>query len=213
MITIDDLMRSCGGGAPVPGGDGQQATSRRQMVETGSDHQLTVSRIRTAVSLLGRRTGHARFRRGPVAVAEQYPSSDHLQRPSASAAAGVTLGFVKGFDEAEFSGSASGASSSLPSTTLTNLTAGEGSVSNGRLPPVSGHHVAGKLQPPATSIQQQPVVSDYYTTIAAPRSKCHDRGLSENDAGGKQAHAGRCHCSKKRYGHTTSFLHWQLNVS
>nr|CAB3449731.1 unnamed protein product [Digitaria exilis] len=205
MITIDDLMRSCGAGAPVPSGDGQQATPRQQMVATGSElHQLTVSKIRTAVSMLGRRTGHARFRRGPIAVAEHPPPSDD-HRQQRSAAGGVTLDFAKACDgeKTAFSGSASGASSSLPSTTtLTSLTAGEGSVSNARFPPVSGHHVAGnKLQPPVTTSmqqQQEPAVSDYYTTVAAGRSKCHDRARSENDVAGGKAHASRCHCSKKR---------------
>nr|CAB3446548.1 unnamed protein product [Digitaria exilis] len=204
MITIDDLMRSCGAGAPVPSGHGQQATPRQQMVATGSDHhQLTVSKIRTAVSMLGRRTGHARFRRGPVAE-HPPPSDDHHQQRTA--AAGVTLGFAKACDDqkAALSGSASGASSSLPSTTtLTSLTAGEGSVSNGRFPPVSGHHVVAgnKLQPPVTTSmqqQQEPAVSDYYITVTAGRSKCHDRARSENDVAGGKAHAGRCHCSKKR---------------
>ncbi|PVH66384.1 hypothetical protein PAHAL_1G230800 [Panicum hallii] len=204
MITIDDLM-SCGGGAPVvPGGDDQASTTprRRQMMVAVGDHQLTVSRIRTAVSMLGRRTGHARFRRGPAAVVVENPSSlPDRQQPSGSAAApGVPLDLVdfvkgRGRDEAAFSASASGDSSSLPSTTLTSLTAGEGSVSNGRFPPVSGH-AAGT---PAVSMLQQHAASDYYYTPgAAPRSKCADRARSENDAGGGKAHAGRCHCSKKR---------------
>jgi hypothetical protein len=220
MITIDDLM-SCGGGdsgggraSVVPGGDGQAARPRpRQMMmmEAVGDHQLTVSRIRTAVSMLGRRTGHARFRRGPAAaVVVEHPSSppDHQQPPGSAAAPGVmTLGladFVKGRgrdEAAAFSASASGDrdSSSLPSTTtLTSLTVGEGSVSNGRFPPAGGHP-AGTPRFPAVSMpQQQPAASDYYHTPgAAPRSKCADRARSENDAG--KAHAGRCHCSKKRY--------------
>jgi len=217
MITIDDLM-SCGGGdsgggraSVVPGGDGQAARPRpRQMMmmEAVGDHQLTVSRIRTAVSVLGRRTGHARFRRGPAAVVVEHPSSspDHQQPSGSVAAPGLVLDlvdFVKGRgrrDEAAFSASASGGSSSLPSTTtLTSLTAGEGSVSNGRFPPVGGGHAAGTPRPPAVSMpQQQPAASDYYHTPgAAPRSKCAERARSENDAG--KAHAGRCHCSKKRY--------------
>ncbi|CAL4887979.1 unnamed protein product [Urochloa decumbens] len=190
MITIDDLM-SCGGG------DGQ-------MVAVG-DHQLTVSRIRSAVSMLGRRrTGHARFRRGPV-VADPL-SSDHQQQQ----ATGVTtlVDFVaKGRDD---EASASGGSSSLPASTMltSSLTAGgEASVSNGRFfHPASGH-AAGKPLPPAVSMQQQqqssatPARSDYYTLAggAGPRgNKCHGRARSENDAGSVKAHAGRCHCSKKR---------------
>ncbi|RCV06328.1 hypothetical protein SETIT_1G154200v2 [Setaria italica] len=204
MITIDDLM-SCssgGGGAPVvPSDDGQVATTSWQQMMAVGDHQLTVSRIRAAVSMLGRRTGHARFRRGPVAVADGHPpsSSDHhQQQPSGSSA----LGFVKkGCDEAAPSASASGGSSSLPSTTTpTSLTAGgEGSVSNGRVQgrfPLMSGSATGK----AVSMQQQPAASDYYPSGgAALRSKSHGgRARSENDAGGKAAHAGLCHCSKKR---------------
>ncbi|OEL18948.1 putative WRKY transcription factor 11 [Dichanthelium oligosanthes] len=208
MITIDDLMSfggdSGGGVPPVTAGDDGQATPRRQMMAMGGDHQLTVSRIRTAVSMLGRRTGHARFRRGPVVAEVDHPSSSadqQQQQPSGRAAAVEALGFAKGC-EAAFSASASGASSSLPSTTLTSLTAGEGSVSNGRVhghfPPVMSGHAAGRPLPPAMSMPQ-PAASDYYTSGAARRNnnKCHDRARSENDAGGK-AHAGRCHCSKKR---------------
>ncbi|RLN09898.1 putative WRKY transcription factor 11 [Panicum miliaceum] len=203
MITIDDLM-SCGGG------DGQatRPRQRQMMMEAVGDHQLTVSRIRTAVSMLGRRTGHARFRRGPAAVVAEHPSSspDHQQPPSGSAAApGVKLDLVdfvkgRGRDEAAFSASASGHSSSLPSTTLTSLTAGEASVSNGRFPPAVRGHAAGTPRPPAVSTPQQPAAAShyYYTPGAAPRSKCADRARSENDAGGGKAHAGRCHCSKKR---------------
>jgi len=200
MITMDDLM-SCGSG-----GDGHQvATPRRQMMAVG-DHQLTVSRIRAAVSMLGLRTGHARFRRGPVAVSDGHPppSSDHHHQQQL-ASGSAALGFVnKGCDEAAPSASASGGSSSLPSTTtLTSLTAGgEGSVSNGRVhgsfPPLMSGQAAGK----AISMQQQPAASDYYAASggAALRSKSHGgRARSENDAGGKAAHAGRCHCSKKRY--------------
>jgi hypothetical protein len=216
MITVDDLMRSCGGdsgGIPVPsGGDG------RQMLAMGDHHQLTVSRIRTAVSMLNRRTGHARFRRGPVA--EQHASSDQLHPPAESAAGGVALDFVK-VCEARFSASASGTSSSLPSTTLTSLTvtAGEGSVSNGRaqgrylFQPVSGGgggsgsgHSAGKLLPLAVSMQQH-ASPDYTPGTALKNGKCHDRARSENDAGGK-THGDRCHCSKKRYTHIYIYIVW-----
>ncbi|XP_066327309.1 WRKY transcription factor WRKY51-like [Miscanthus floridulus] len=201
MITVDDLMRSCGGdsgGIPVPSGD-----DGRQMLAMGDHHQLTVSRIRTAVSMLNRRTGHARFRRGPVA--EQHASSDQLHPPAESAAGGVALDFVKAC-EARFSASASGTSSSPPSTTLTShtVTAGEGSVSNGRaqgrylFQPVSGGHSAGKPLPLAVSMQQQQHVSpDYSPGTALKNGKCHDLARSENDAGGK-THGDRCHCSKKR---------------
>lgn len=56
------------------------------------EHQLTVSRIWTAMSMLGRRTGRTCFCRGPIAMVNDHPpppSSDHHQ-PSRNA----TLGFV-----------------------------------------------------------------------------------------------------------------------
>ncbi|KAJ1279114.1 hypothetical protein BS78_04G130900 [Paspalum vaginatum] len=190
MINIDDLM--CFGGDSGSGG----IPADGQMMAMG-EHQLTVSRIWTPVSMLNpRRTGHARFRRGPVGA---------LQHPSSESAPGVTLDFAAKGCEA-FSGSASGASSSLPSTTtLTRLTAGEGSVSNGRAqlgyfvaPAVRGH-VAGKSIPPATSMLQ-PAASDYYASFPGGelKSKCHGRARSENDAGRSRTRGGRCHCSKKR---------------
>ncbi|CAL4969452.1 unnamed protein product [Urochloa decumbens] len=196
MITIDDLM-SCGGGDS--GGDGQ-------MVAVG-DHQLTVSRIRTAVSMLSRRrTGHARFRRGPV-VADPSSSSDHHHQQATRVTTTLVDFVAKGRDD---EASASGGSSSLPASTMltSSLTAGgEASVSNGRFfHPASGH-AAGKPLPPAVSMLQQQqqwpgAASDYCTPAggAAPRgnNKCHGRARSENDAGSGKAHAGRCHCSKKR---------------
>ncbi|WVZ75724.1 hypothetical protein U9M48_023758 [Paspalum notatum var. saurae] len=188
MITIDDLM-SCGG-------DSGGAPADRQMMVMGEQqHQLTVSGIRTAVSMLNhRRTGHARFRRGPVVA--QYPPSE--------GAPGVTLDFAAKRHEA-FSGSASGTSSSLPSTTtLTSLTPGEGSVSNGRsklgyivAPAVRGHSAAKSLPPPTS--MPQPAASDYYASLPGGelKSKCHGRARSENNDGGR-TYGGRCHCSKKR---------------
>ncbi|XP_062223355.1 WRKY transcription factor WRKY51-like [Phragmites australis] len=179
MITMDDLM-SCGGDTGGAPGDGQ-VTPRRQMA---MGNQLTVSRIRTAVSMLNHRTGHARFRRGPVVV--QHPSD---QPPGSKPA--VTRDMARSCDG--FSASAS-ASSSLPST-LTGVT-GEGSVSNGRpqlqLPPARGK-AAGKLLP-------RPTQSVFEYSSGRLDSKCHDRARSENDAGGRQhaAHGGRCHCSSKK---------------
>ncbi|KAL6634361.1 hypothetical protein ACP70R_027032 [Stipagrostis hirtigluma subsp. patula] len=73
MIAMDELM-SCGAGVP---GDGREVAG-----------QLTASRLRTAVSMLGRRrAGHARFRRGPV-VAQEPPG----EQPAAGSAPAVALG-------------------------------------------------------------------------------------------------------------------------
>ncbi|XP_062217372.1 WRKY transcription factor WRKY51-like isoform X2 [Phragmites australis] len=175
MITMDDPMSCSRGSVPVDEegrqttmGDGQEVAD-----------QLAVSRLRTVVSTLHRRTGHARFRRGPVVVQHQ------TDQPSGSAPAGA-LEMARSCEG--FSASAS-TSSSLPSTTLTSVTAGEGSVSNGRaqLPSASGH-AAGR--PPMQS------ASEYHP--GRLESSCHDRARSENDAAGGKPHGGRCHCSKKR---------------
>jgi hypothetical protein len=233
MITVDDdQVRSCGGdsgGIPVPTSD--DAAAGRQMLTTMGEHhqqQLTVSRIRTAVSMLTRRTGHARFRRGPVAERHHASSSDHHQLRPPAAGGGVALDLdllvAKTCDDAAagFSASASWTSSSLPSTT--SLTAGEGSVSKGHaqqqgcgalffVQPVSGGgggggHSAGKpLRLAPSSMQQQhhhhasPGYSSPGNALELEDGKCHDHARSENDAAaaGGKTHGDRCHCSKKRY--------------
>jgi hypothetical protein len=227
MITVDDdQVRSCGGdsgGVPVPTSDA--AAAGRQMLTTMGEHhhqQLTVSRIRTAVSMLTRRTGHARFRRGPVAERHHASSSDHHQLRPPAAGGGVALDLdllvAKTCDDAAagFSASASWTSSSLPSTT--SLTAGEGSVSKGRaqqqgcgalffVQPVSGGggdgHSAGKpLRLAPSSMQQQHACPGYSSPgNALEDGKCHDRARSENDAAAAagKTHGDRCHCSNKRY--------------
>ncbi|TVU30140.1 hypothetical protein EJB05_21747, partial [Eragrostis curvula] len=156
---MDDLASSVRG-------DGREAAA--------ADNQqlVTAPTLRAAmVSMLNRRTGHARFRRGPV-VAQPHP-------PSESAAA-AKLDKARSCDEG-FSASAS-ASSSLPSTTttLTCVTAGEGSVSNG-----------GR----ARQVQFPPLASGR----SAGEPRCFDRrALSANDAGDGKLQGSRCHCSKKR---------------
>ncbi|PWZ20892.1 putative WRKY transcription factor 11 [Zea mays] len=226
MITVDDdQVRSCGGdsgGVPVPSGD-DDAAGRQILTTMGEHHQqqLTMSRIRTAVSMLTRRTGHARFRRGPVAERHHASSSDHHQLRPPAAGGGVALDLdllvAKTCDDAAagFSASASWTSSSMPSTT--SLTAGEGSVSKGRaqqqgcgalffVQPVSGGggdgHSAGKPLRLAPSSMQQQHASPGYSSPgnALEDGKCHDRARSENDAAAAagKTHGDRCHCSNKR---------------
>lgn len=229
MITVDDdQVRSCGGdsgGIPVHTSGDDAAAGRQMLTAMGEHHhqQLTVSRIRTAVSMLTRRTGHARFRRGPVAERHHASSSDHHQLRPPAAGGGVALDLLvaKTCDDAAagFSASASWTSSSLPSTT--SLTAGEGSVSKGRaqqqgcgalffVQPVSGGgHSAGKpLRLAPSSMQQHasPGYSSPGNALELEDGKCHDRARSENDAAAAagKTHGDRCHCSKERYVNTST---------
>ncbi|KAL6847201.1 hypothetical protein ACP4OV_023054 [Aristida adscensionis] len=160
MMAMDDLMST---------GDG------------GGGKVTAASRLR----MLGRRrTGHARFRRGPVAAAAAAAAAAAQEQVPPLQLAPPCEGRLS------LSASASASSSlSLRSTTaLTGVTAGEGSVSGGR----GG---AGG-EPPALAL----AASDHFPGSERLDSNCHGRARSENDAGaaGGKPHGGRCHCSKKR---------------
>ncbi|CAN6234514.1 unnamed protein product [Urochloa humidicola] len=172
----------------------EQSHPQQQQVDCREITDMTVSKFRKVISILNR-TGHARFRRGPVVAQSQDPAAAAYSEPARSAPAApwsVMLDFTKsaasGYGSRDSGFSVSGASSSF----LSSVTNGEGSVSNGRggsaslmLPPAGG----GK--PPLSSAaggggQQK-------------RSRCHEHAHSENVAGGKYgATGGRCHCSKRR---------------
>ncbi|GJN21014.1 hypothetical protein PR202_gb08459 [Eleusine coracana subsp. coracana] len=171
MITMEEDLA----GRSVPGGDTREAGPEPDQL------MMTEPRLRAAmVSMLNRRTGHARFRRGPVLAQQEPPSSD---QPSGGAAA------IKQCKGISLSASTSAASSSsLPSTTLTSLTAGgEGSVSGGYR----------ALFLPAAKASSGRVE----TSVGG-----HDRARSENDAAAGKAHGGGCHCSKKRKSRVKSVI-------
>lgn len=109
MVTMEDLVVSRVGGVVVPARDARDGGDQL-MTTTVTEPKLSTAAM---VSMLNRRTGHARFRRGPV-VAQQPTSGDTMSTAKAPC-----------------EGVSASASSSLPSsTTLTSVTAGgEGSVS------------------------------------------------------------------------------------
>ncbi|XP_062225314.1 WRKY transcription factor WRKY51-like [Phragmites australis] len=165
-----------------------QHQENQQQVDCREITDMTVSKFKKVISILNR-TGHARFRRGPVVAQSQGPAiSESAPARSAPVSRPMTLDFTKSVSgygkDAGFS--VSGASSSF----LSSVT-GDGSVSNGRgggsslmLPPPPGAASCGK--PPLSSGARQ-------------KRKCHEYAHSENVAGGKYgATGGRCHCSKRR---------------
>ncbi|PUZ46448.1 hypothetical protein GQ55_7G079300 [Panicum hallii var. hallii] len=169
---------------------------RLQEVDCREITDMTVSKFKKVISILNR-TGHARFRRGPVVAQSPGPAaacSEPAALPAWSAPAPrpVTLDFTKSVSgySRDSGFSVSGASSSF----LSSVTTGDGSVSNGRggggssslmLPPAVGAASCGK--PPLSS------------SGAGQKRRCHEHAHSENVAGGKYgATGGRCHCSKRR---------------
>uniref|UniRef100_A0A0D9W376 WRKY transcription factor WRKY51 n=1 Tax=Leersia perrieri TaxID=77586 RepID=A0A0D9W376_9ORYZ len=183
------------------------ATEKKQQQEVDCTEitDMTVSKFKKVISMLNR-TGHARFRRGPVvaqssgpalsepapATARSSPAAVAVLRPmtldftKAAAAAAAAAGYGK---DAGFSvlGISAASSSFISSVT------GDGSVSNGR-----GGGGSSSLMfhppPPATSCGKPPL-----SASAGHKRKCHDHAHSENVAGGKYGSTGgRCHCSKRR---------------
>lgn len=184
MTTMEDLMSR----VPVDA-RGEEKNHQQQMV-------TTAPRLRTAMaSMLNRRSGHARFRRGPV-----------IPSPGGTPAATSTEAATTPCD-----GFSASASSSHPSTTLTSVTVGgEGSVSGGGnhawwFPPTTAGHVAGRPAPVEPA-------SDGARGRLDGNRRCDNRAHSENyAAAGKAAHGGRCHCSKKRYHHNHQTTRYHLN--
>ncbi|XP_066349202.1 LOW QUALITY PROTEIN: WRKY transcription factor WRKY51-like [Miscanthus floridulus] len=159
---------------------------QQQQVDCREITNMTVSKFKKVISILNR-TGHARFRRGPVVAQSQGPAAPESAR---SRPAPVMLDFTKsvpgGYSQ-DSGFSLSGASSSF----LSSVTTGDASVSNGR-----GGGSSSLVLPPA-SCGKPPLSS--YSGGAAQKRKCHDHAHSENVAGGKYgANGGRCHCSKRR---------------
>ncbi|KQJ82006.1 WRKY transcription factor WRKY51 [Brachypodium distachyon] len=161
----------------------EQAKGKQQQQQEQVDCReitdMTVSKFKKVISILNR-TGHARFRRGPVVAQSQGPEHQQ-QAPVVVRSSSVTLDFTKagyGNKDAGLSVSAATASSSF----LSSVT-GDGSVSNGRAG-VSSSMVFPP--PPSASCGKPPL---------AAKHKCHDHAHSENVAG---ASGGRCHCSKRR---------------
>ncbi|CAM0904967.1 unnamed protein product [Alopecurus aequalis] len=166
-----------------PSGAAEQG---QQQVDCREITDMTVSKFKKVISILNHRTGHARFRRGPVVAQSQGPSvSEPAPVRAASLSRSMTLDFSKaasGYGSKDAGYSVSAASSSFMSSVT-----GDGSVSNGR----AGGSSLMLPPPPSASCGKPPLAS----AGAGPKRKCHDHAHSENVAG---ASGGRCHCSKRR---------------
>lgn len=179
--------------APAPAQEQQQVDCREIT-------DMTVSKFKKVISMLNR-TGHARFRRGPVVAQSSGPAASEPApvRSSPSAVSRpMTLDFTKAASgygkDAGFSVSGISAASS---SFLSSVT-GDGSVSNGR---GGGSSSLMLPPPPATSCGKPPLSSAAAAMSAGVghKRKCHDHAHSENIAGGKYGSTGgRCHCSKRR---------------
>ncbi|KAG8046799.1 hypothetical protein GUJ93_ZPchr0008g13105 [Zizania palustris] len=165
---------------------------------SGADHRAppplgeiadqAVSRFRKVISILDR-TGHARFRRGPV-VGAASPSSPGSPRPPPAPVAqpaplkSLTLDFTK-------PAKAPPAASVTSTSFFSSVTAGgEGSVSKGRSLVSSGKPpLAGGVKR-----KHQPHPHNH------PHAPCAGEGVGGAAATGAHSNAAgeRCHCSKKR---------------
>lgn len=201
-----------------------QLSSRMDCTDL-TDH--TVSKFKKVISLLNR-TGHARFRRGPVAVPVQFPSS----QPSTSSSASLpfppsqTLSLVPApvaspalikAQEASFLQSQPH-SMTLDFTRPNILTSNpkctdiEFSVSSSSSfmsSAITGDNSVsnGKLGPslflapnpaPAVSGAKPPLSTAPY------KKRCHEHDHSDDvscklSASGSASGSGKCHCSKRRY--------------
>jgi hypothetical protein len=167
--------------AEQPQGQGQQQVDCREITD------MTVSKFKKVISILNHRTGHARFRRGPVVAQSQGPSASE-PAPAPSRAVPMTLDFSKTAASAGYGNSMEYSVSAASSSFLSSVT-GEGSVSNGR---GGGGSSSLMLPPPPSASCGKPPLA---LAGGGPKRKCHDHAHSENVAG---AAGGRCHCSKRR---------------
>ncbi|KHN18239.1 Putative WRKY transcription factor 11 [Glycine soja] len=155
----------------------------------------TVSNFKKLISLLSRRTGHARFRRAPLPspppanpVTLHQPPSTFVPSHSQS----LTLDFTKPsifasnaksmdlqFSKETFSVSSN---SSFMSSAIT----GDASVSYGKL----GSSLF--LTPPPVSAGKPPLSS------APIKKRCHDHREHSDEISGKLSGSSKCHCTKRR---------------
>jgi hypothetical protein len=117
--------------------DEEMAEAEKQqqaMVDCLEVTDMTVSRLKKVISMLNHRTGHARFRRGPVVAQSEAPVPEPAAIPARSAPALTKqVGCIGGNRDNAFSVSG-GASSSF----LSLSTTGDGSGSLAMPPPAQG---------------------------------------------------------------------------
>lgn len=176
---------------------------------------FTVSKFKTVISLLNR-TGHARFRRGPVhstsSAASQKLQSQIVKNTQPEAPivrtttnhpqivpppSSVTLDFSKPSifgtkaKSAELEFSKENFSVSLNSSFMSSAITGDGSVSNGKI------FLASAPLQPVNSSGKPPLAGHPY------RKRCLEHEHSESFSGKVSGSAyGKCHC-KKRYCYVT----------
>ncbi|XP_040379266.1 WRKY transcription factor WRKY51 [Oryza brachyantha] len=186
--------------SPAPAREREQEKSQRQQQQQQVDCReitdMTVSKFKKVISMLNR-TGHARFRRGPVVAQSSGPAaSDPAPARSSPAAVSrpMTLDFTKAASGyGKDSGFSVSGLSAASSSFLSSVT-GDGSVSNGR----GGGSSSLMLPPPPAASCGKPPLS---SAGGGHKRKCHDHdhAHSEHVAGGKYGSTGgRCHCSKRR---------------
>ena len=151
---------------------------------------FTVSKFNKVISMLNR-TGHARFRRGPVASSPSFSLNDcssksELPKPVESSPVRSNPVQTAKSDPFKSEANPSLSSTTTTSSFLSSIT-GDGSVSNGKL----GTSLFAPPPAPAVSAGKPPLSSSH-------RRKCHEHGSSDNISG-KLSVSGRCHCSKRRY--------------
>ncbi|KAJ4707710.1 putative WRKY transcription factor [Melia azedarach] len=157
---------------------------------------LTVSKFKKVISLLNR-TGHARFRRGPV---HSSPSSS-----SSSAAAPLSTQQIQKIQNITLTPTPTGAAGdcrsgfssqlrfcmSSNSSFMSSAITGDGSVSNGKQ---GGSSIFLAPSAPTVSAGKPPLSSQPY------KKRCHDHHELSDDLSGKFSASGssKCHCSKRR---------------
>ncbi|KAE8774851.1 WRKY transcription factor 10 [Hordeum vulgare] len=179
-----------------PVGSSEAPEQGKQQVDCREITDMTVSKFKKVISILNHRTGHARFRRGPVVAQSQGPAVSEPAPVRASSSRSMTLDFTKA---SSGYGNDPGFSVSAASSSFMSSVTGDGSVSNGR----GGGSSLMLPPPPSASCGKPPLASSVASTGAGAgagqKRKCHDHAHSENVAGGKYgASGGRCHCSKRR---------------
>ncbi|XP_011012980.1 PREDICTED: probable WRKY transcription factor 11 [Populus euphratica] len=162
-------------------------TRQSHQLDCGEITNFTVAKFKQVISMLNR-TGHARFRRGPISSPSSYPVP---VRPVPQEPQKLNLDFVnsnsppKAESKNDLSLGSQYSKDSLSSGTTTSsfvssVTA-DGSVSNGKQ---GGSSLFGTQ---ARSTGKPPLSSTH-------RKKCQDHALSAR----KISSGGSCHCSKRR---------------
>ncbi|KAI4962874.1 hypothetical protein ZWY2020_024696 [Hordeum vulgare] len=111
-----------------PVGSSEAPEQGKQQVDCREITDMTVSKFKKVISILNHRTGHARFRRGPVVAQSQGPAVSEPAPVRASSSRSMTLYFTKA---SSGYGNDPGFNVSAGSSSFMSCVTGNGSVSNG----------------------------------------------------------------------------------